>query len=76
MDKAASIMLPAALFAAWLTFIIVNINIMTSQENNNRVHAILLGCEYLGKPKDFETVLYFDCNGLIEMHKEIDWKKV
>ena len=27
----------------------------------------------MGKGKDFETVLYFDCDGRVELHKEIQW---
>jgi hypothetical protein len=34
---------------------------------------MLLNCTYMGKSKDFETVLYFDCDGRIELHKEIEW---
>jgi hypothetical protein len=46
---------------------------MVSKANNNRVHALLLGCQLLGNSKDVEQILYFDCHGKIELHKEIDW---
>jgi hypothetical protein len=46
---------------------------MVSQENNNKFHAMLLGCKYIGSAKDVEKVLYFDCADRIELHKEIDW---
>lgn len=73
MNKAAAILIPAAFLAAWLYAIMAGIETMASQENNNKFHAMLLGCTYMGKPKDFEAVLYFDCAGRIELHKEIDW---
>jgi hypothetical protein len=46
---------------------------MVSRENNNKFHAMLLGCKYIGNAKDVEKVLYFDCADQIELHKEIDW---
>jgi hypothetical protein len=73
MNKAAAILIPAALFAAAIWAIVQGIAPMISKENNNRIHATLLGCTYLGKSKDLETVLYFDCAGRIELHKEIEW---
>jgi hypothetical protein len=75
MNKAAVILIPAALFAATIWAIVQGIEPMVSSENNNRIHATLLGCTYLGKSKDLETVLYFDCAGRIELHKEIEWNK-
>jgi hypothetical protein len=71
--KAAAILVPAAFFAAWSWFIIQGIGPMVSQENNNKFHAMLLGCKYIGSAKDVEKVLYFDCADRIELHKEIDW---
>jgi hypothetical protein len=71
--KAAAILLPAAFFAAWLWVIVQGIEHMASKENNNRFHAMLLGCKYIGSAKDVEKVLYFDCADRIELHKEIDW---
>ena len=73
MNKAAVILVPAAFFAAWLWIIVVSIEPMVSRENNNKFHAMLLGCKNLGNSKDIEHVLYFDCNGKIELHKELDW---
>jgi hypothetical protein len=73
MNKAAVMLVPAALFAAAIWAIVQGIAPMISKENNNRIHATLLGCTYLGKSKDLETVLYFDCAGRIELHKEIEW---
>jgi hypothetical protein len=73
MKRALGYMIPVALFAFWLWMIVAGIEPMVSKENNNRVHALLLGCQILGKSQDVESVLYFDCNGRIELHKEIDW---
>ena len=73
MSKAAAIVIPAALFAAAMWGIVHGIDLMVSQENNNKFHAMLLDCRYMGKSKDFDAVLYFDCAGRIELHKEIEW---
>lgn len=73
MKRALGYIVPAALFAVWIGVIVLSIEPMTSKANNNRVHALLLGCQLLGNSKDVEQVLYFDCNGRIELHKEIDW---
>lgn len=74
MKRALGLMVPAALFAVWIWVIVASIEPMVSRDNNNRVHALLLGCKLLGSSKDIEQVLYFDCNGKIELHKEIDWR--
>lgn len=73
MKRALGYIVPAALFAVWIGVIVQGIGPMVSKENNNRVHALLLGCQLLGKSKDVEQILYFDCDGRIELHKEIDW---
>jgi hypothetical protein len=73
MKRALGLTIPVALFAVWLWFIVSGIEPMVSKDNNNRVHALLLGCQLLGKSKDVEQILYFDCNGRIELHKEINW---
>lgn len=65
--------IPIALFSLWLWIIVASIEPMVSRDNNNRVHALLLGCTLLGKSETVSQVLYFDCNGKIELHKEIDW---
>jgi hypothetical protein len=49
---------------------------MVSRENNNRFHAVLLGCKYMGKMEKMEEVLIFDCADKIELHKEINWNKL
>jgi hypothetical protein len=46
---------------------------MVSRENNNKFHAMLLGCKYMGRMENLVQVLVFDCNSRIELHKEIDW---
>lgn len=66
-------LIPAALAAAAVWGIVRGIDVMAVQESNNRFHAVLLGCAYMGKPRDFDTVLYFDCAGRIELHREIAW---
>jgi hypothetical protein len=71
--RALGYMFPAAFFAAWIWFVMLGIEPMVSRENNNRFHAMLLGCKYIGSTKDVEKVLYFDCADRIELHKEIDW---
>jgi hypothetical protein len=73
MSKAAAIVIPAALFAAAIWGIVHGINLMVSKENNNRFHAMLLGCKYMGPMEKMEQVLVFDCAGRIELHKEIEW---
>jgi hypothetical protein len=76
MKRAAIFVIPAALFALAMYGIIHGIQPMVSKENNNRVHALLLGCQLLGSSKDIENVLYFDCDGRIELHKEINWNNL
>jgi hypothetical protein len=46
---------------------------MVSKENNNKFHAMLLGCTYMGQMEKMDTVLIFDCADKIELHKEINW---
>jgi len=53
--------------------ITVGIDRMVLRDNNNKFHAMILGCKYLGRVRDVENVLYFDCKDNIEFHKEIDW---
>jgi hypothetical protein len=75
MNKAAAILIPAALFAAAMWGIVQGIEPMVSRENNNRFHAMLLNCSYMGPMEKMEQVLVFDCAGRIELHKEIQWNK-
>ena len=75
MNKAAAILIPAALFAAAMWGIVRGIDSMVSRENNNRFHAMLLNCSYMGPMEKMEQVLVFDCAGRIELHKEIQWNK-
>jgi hypothetical protein len=75
MSKAAAILIPAALFAAAIWGIIHGIGLMVSKENNNKFHAMLLGCTHIGKMEKMEQILIFDCAGRIELHKEIQWNK-
>jgi hypothetical protein len=74
--KAAVILVPAAFFAVAFWGIIGGIEPMVSRENNNKFHAVLLGCKYLGKMEKMEEVLIFDCANKIELHKEINWNKL
>lgn len=74
MSRAAAILIPAALFVAAMWAIINGIEPMKQQESNNRLHALILGCSYIGKSKDVDSILYFDCQNRIELHKEIEWK--
>lgn len=53
--------------------ITVGIDRMIKHDNNNKFHAMILGCKYLKPVSDLENVLYFDCHGNIEFHKAIDW---
>jgi hypothetical protein len=73
MSKAAVMLVPAALFAAAIWGIVHGIDLMVSKENNNKFHAMLLGCTYMGRMEKMEEVLIFDCAGKIELHKEINW---
>ena len=75
MSKAAAILIPAALFAAAIWTITLGIDRMVVKEGNNKFHAMLLGCKYMGKMEKMEQVLVFDCDGRIELHKEIEWNK-
>jgi hypothetical protein len=76
MSKAAAILIPAALFAAAITSIVLAIQPMVAKERNNKFHAVLLGCKYMGKMEKIEDVLIFDCADKIELHKEINWNKL
>jgi len=74
--KAAVILVPAAFFAVAFWGIIGGIEPMVSKENNNKFHAVLLGCKYMGRMEKMEEVLIFDCANKIELHKEINWNKM
>jgi hypothetical protein len=73
MSKAAAILIPAALLAAAIWGIVHGIDLMVSKENNNKFHAMLLSCTYMGRMEKMEQVLVFDCLGKIELHKEINY---
>jgi hypothetical protein len=73
MSKAAAIVIPAALFAAAIWGIVYGIGLMVSKENNNKFHAMLLGCKYMGRMEKMDNVLIFDCADKIELHKEINY---
>jgi hypothetical protein len=73
MNKAAAIVIPAALFAAAIWAIILGIDCMIVKENNNKFHAMLLECKYMGRMEKMDEVLVFDCASRIELHKEIEW---
>jgi hypothetical protein len=73
MKRAVAILIPAAFFAAAILGIVHGIDLMVAKENNNRFHAMLLGCTYMGRMEKLEEVLVFDCAGKIELHKEFDW---
>jgi hypothetical protein len=75
MNKAAAIIIPAALFAAAIWAITLGIDRMVVKEGNNRFHAMLLNCTYIGPMDKMEQLLVFDCAGRIELHKEIQWNK-
>jgi hypothetical protein len=74
--RAAAILIPAAFFAAAFWGIIHGIDLMVSKENNNKFHAVLLGCKYMGRMEKMDEVLIFDCADKIELHKEINWNKL
>ena len=74
--KAAVILVPAAFFAVAFWGIIGGIEPMVSKENNNKFHAVLLGCKYIGRMEKMDEVLIFDCADKIELHKEINWNKL
>ena len=73
MSKAAVMLVPAALFAAAIWGITLGIDRMVVKESNNKFHAMLVGCKYMGKMEKMEEVLIFDCQNKIELHKEINW---
>ena len=73
MKRAVAMLVPAALFAAAITSIVMAIEPMVAKERNNKFHAMLLGCTHLGKMEKLEEVLVFECAGKIELHKEVDW---
>jgi hypothetical protein len=73
MTKAAVMLVPAALFAAAIWGITLGIEPMVAKERNNKFHAMLLNCTYMGPMEKMERVLIFDCQNKIELHKEIDW---
>lgn len=65
--------IPTALLLFFFWIIVNGIDQMVLREKNNKFHAMLLGCKYLGPVPDLENVLYFDCENNIELHKEYDW---
>jgi hypothetical protein len=73
MTKAAVMLVPAALFAAAIWGITLGIDSMVVKENNNKFHAMLLECKYMGRMEKMDEVLIFDCQNKIELHKEINW---
>jgi hypothetical protein len=73
MKRAVAMLIPAAFFAAAISGIVLAIEPMVVKENNNKFHAMLLGCTHIGKMEKLEEVLVFDCAGKIELHKEIEW---
>jgi hypothetical protein len=73
MKKAVAMLIPAAFFAAAVSGIVLAIEPMIVKENNNKFHAMLLGCTHIGKMEKLEEVLVFECAGKIELHKEVDW---
>jgi hypothetical protein len=75
MKRAVAMLIPAAFFAAAISGIVLAIEPMVVKENNNRFHAMLLGCTHIGKMEKMEQVLVFDCLGKIELHKEINWQR-
>jgi hypothetical protein len=73
MKRAVAMLIPAAFFAAAIWGIVSGIELMVIKENNNRFHAMLLSCTYMGRMEKMEQVLVFDCLGKIELHKEINY---
>ena len=73
MKRAVAMLIPAALFAAAIWGIVSGIEPMVIKENNNKFHAMLLSCTYMGRMEKMEQVLVFDCLGKIELHKEINY---
>lgn len=69
------VLLSLALSLAWMAFMVTGINQMAEQDRNNASHARLVGCTLLGKSSAVPAVMYFDCRGNVEMHREIDWTK-
>jgi hypothetical protein len=74
MNKAITIITPIALSIFAMVFIVGGIDTMISRENNNKFHAMLLQCKYMGKMEKMDKVLIFDCADKIELHKEINWQ--
>jgi hypothetical protein len=73
MNKAVTVLVPTALFAFAIFAIVQGIKPMVAQERNNKFHAMLIDCKYVGKMEKHESVLLFDCNDKIELVKEIKW---
>jgi hypothetical protein len=73
MKRAVAMLIPAAFFAAAISGIVLAIEPMVVKENNNKFHAMLLGCTHIGKMEKMDEVLIFDCADKIELHKEIEW---
>ena len=66
--------IPTVLIVLFFWRTITGIDEMILRENNNKYHSMLLRCKYIAPVPDLENVLYFDCHGNIELHKEVDWK--
>ena len=67
--------IPTVLIVLFFWSTITGIDKMILRENNNKFHAMLLGCKYIAPVPDLDHVMYFDCKDNIELHKEIDWVK-
>ena len=67
--------IPTVMIVLFFWSTIVGIDRMVLRDNNNKFHAMILGCTYLGPVRELENVLYFDCKDNIEFHKAIDWVK-
>lgn len=74
MKRAALVLIPAALFVGWWWMIIGMIEDMSQQKTSDRLHAMILGCEYRADLPGEENIMIFVCNGNVELHQRVNWK--
>ena len=75
MAKNPLLLITLILLSIWLTFVMNGIVSMRQQETSNRLHAMILGCKYLGPLSQPSDILVFDCKNKMELHRSIPWQK-
>lgn len=74
MKRAATFLIPAALFVGWWWMIIGMINDMSQQQASDRLHAMIVGCQYKDDLAGTSDVIVFICDGEVKLHQRVNWK--